>query len=81
MQTKTRCLIESKRHPGNYLNRKMDALTHDFDAAVRFRDEIEAGQFLLNNMYAPKDAENYTYALIEITTKRKEPEHEQNEAL
>lgn len=72
MQKKTRCLIESKRHPGNFLNRKCDALTHDLDAAVRFRDESEASEFLLNGIYSPEDKENYTYALIEITTKRKE---------
>lgn len=68
MQTKTRCLIESKRHPGNFLNRKLDALTHDLDAAIRFKDKSEASEFLLNNIHAPEDAENYTYALIEIKT-------------
>lgn len=72
MQKKTRCLIESKRHPGSFLNRKCDALTAEFDAAIRFRDESEASEWLLNGMYAPEDKENYTYALIEITTKRKE---------
>lgn len=71
MQFKTRCLIESKRNPGSFLNRKCDALTNDLDAAIRFRDESEASEFLLNSIYSPEDNENYTYALIEITTKRR----------
>ena len=77
MQTKTRCPIESKRHPGNYLNRRLDALTHDLDAAIRFKDESEASEFLLNGIYAPEDKENYTYALIEIKTELlRSAEHE-----
>lgn len=74
MQTKTRCLIESKRIPGCFLNRMSDALTADFDAAIRFKNESEASEWLLNSIHAPVDKENYTYAVIEITTKRKEIE-------
>jgi hypothetical protein len=51
-----------------FLNRRGDGLTNDPDSAIRFKDEAEASEWLLNAIYAPKDADNYEYVTLEITT-------------
>lgn len=67
MQTKIRVAIAHKEYTGNYINRGASGLTTDLDAALTFRDEGEASEWLLNAIYAPVEKEQYTYARIEIT--------------
>lgn len=74
MYVKYRCILGHKLHKGMYLNRRGEGLTNDPDAAIRFKDEAEASEWLLNARYAPKDTENYEYVTLEITTVIKEVE-------
>ena len=77
MQTKERIII---RHvSGLYLNRRASGLTDDLDAALRFPNMGEASEWLLNSYYAPKDAENYGYATVEITIRLKEVDKHERE--
>jgi hypothetical protein len=67
MQIKTRVLISHKEYTGNYINRGSNGLTTDLDAAITFKDEGEASEWLLNCRYAPENKECYTYKRIKIT--------------
>ncbi len=52
-----------------HLNKRADGLTGDMFAAIRFTDNCEASEWLLNSIYAPKNVEDYNYVPVEIFIK------------
>ena len=80
MQIKIRIAIAHKEYTGNYINRGASGLTTDLDAALTFKDESDASEWLLNAIYAPIDKECYTYSRIEITKRVLEVEKDDQQS-
>lgn len=79
MQTRSACIIRNKINQ-KFIGRHYDTIIRDMEhtanlfSAMRFADEANASEWLLNSMYAPKNTQDYDYVTVEMSIEVKEVE-------
>lgn len=72
METSAKCILRNKLN-GKYIGKGFDhtlrrmELTKSIKSAMKFEDEANASEWLLNSIYAPSETESYEYVSIVIT--------------
>lgn len=77
MESYERCAlrnIETKRFIGKTFDHVFNRMesTKSMKSALKFADQSDASEWLLNAPFAPKDTNNYEYVIIETELREKE---------